>query len=659
MPIRPWLFRSAVVSSFVLYAAASHAGIIATENAKTGVSPAGSFIALDDGTAAADGIVDVYMGEWSIKQGDSIHLKVRSTTGYDVSIFRLGWYGGAGATLVTQVSGSAADPQPYPTADATYGLAEAGWHVSNTIATDETWTPGVYAARIEQPSGKMGETIFVIRDDALTTKLPVLFVLSTATHEAYNAWPGPSRGGKSLYAFNCSSASVSSDTIVPPIQAVKVSFDRPFFVGGGTADLTRYEYPFVRWLEMKGSWDVAYANDQDLQANPSLVSGRKMIVIVGHAEYYSATMRNALVAARDAGTNLLFATGDTISWQVRFEAGAGGANNTMVGYKENYAKDPEYKIGAPDMTRPWKTVGHPAIELAGVESSGQIRDAYGAGKPDFAFDSKGAAALGWADLTVNFAAHWLFAGTGMISGDKIKYVMGYEVDSTLIGSTEFDPYRPPGQTVLGTITQDADGTRKGAVGYYKAASGAEVVGMSAIAWSWALDDYAEQQSSSPPPPSSIDAHAQQMMVNVFDRFTSATAPTDTDAGPPPDVGPDPDATSPDDSAIPDVPPPDGFDAAFDVTPSDASGTDTTNPADSTGGDATLADSSGPSDTSSGGVDSSFGDAGPTTDAGGSVSEQGSSSCSCDVPGSSASSSFDAIAIAAAAIGLVASRRRKR
>src|SRR5439155_9196574 len=128
--------------------------------------------------------------------------------------------------------------------------AEAGWQVNVTIPTDASWTPGVYAARAEQSGGKMGETIFVVRDDALAGgRLPVLFLLSTATHEAYNAWPGPSRGGKSLYAFNCSSASVSSDTIMPPIQAVKVSFDRPFFVGGGTADLTRYEYPFVRWLE--------------------------------------------------------------------------------------------------------------------------------------------------------------------------------------------------------------------------------------------------------------------------------------------------------------------------------------------------------------------------------------------------------------------------
>src|SRR5690242_17970565 len=122
MPIRPWIVRVSVVSSFVLYAAASHAGIISTENAKAGVSPAGSFVVQDDGTAASDGVVDVYMGEWSIKQGDAIHLKVRSTTDYDVSVFRLGWYGGAGATLVSHLTGQAADPQAYPTADATYGL---------------------------------------------------------------------------------------------------------------------------------------------------------------------------------------------------------------------------------------------------------------------------------------------------------------------------------------------------------------------------------------------------------------------------------------------------------------------------------------------------------------------------------------------------------
>lgn len=646
---------SAVASTFVLYAASAQAGLISTENAKAGVSPAGAFVASDDGSAAADGVVDVYPASWSLKQGDTLQLKVRSTTTYSVSVFRLGWYGGAGATLVTHTADQTADPQAYPVADATYGMAEAGWHANVSIATTG-WTPGVYIARAEQAGGKMAATFFVIRDDGMT-KLPVLFLVATATHQAYNAWPGPTRGGKSLYGFNCSSASVAMDTIIPPVQAVKVSYDRPFLVGGGTADVTRWEYPFVRWLEKMGRWDVAYASDTDLQADPSIAMGRKVIVVSGHAEYYSKNMRDALINARDAGTNLLFASGDSISWQVRFEAGAGGAQSTMVGYKENYGKDPEWKAGAPDATRGWKSLGHPSIEVSGVMSYGQIRDASGAGKPDFAFTASGAPALGWADLKVTYPGHWLYAGTGLVSGDRIKYVLGYEVDSTAQGDPTWDPWRPAGQTILGTIEQDSDGARKGAAGYYKAASGAEVVAMSAIAWSWALDDYAEQQSSSPPPPSSIDARAQKMMENVFDRWTSTTPPPPVpDAGPPPDVGPDPDATPPDDAPTPGPETPDAGDTMPPLP--DSAGTDTSVQGDSAvGGDTTIADTNG--------VDTTSGMDGALTDSSGAndgstppVSQTGSSGCSCELPGSSASSSFDAFALALAAIGLVAGRRAR-
>src|SRR5207253_7889128 len=126
-------------------------------------------------------------------------------------------------------SGFSADPQSYPTPSSTYGLAEAGWHTSVSIGTDSSWTPGVYVARVEQSGGRQGETFFVVRDDG--ARMPVLMVLSTNTHQAYNCWPGPRGSGKSLYGFNSSSWIPTSSSLQ---QAVKVSYDRPFFVGGGT-----------------------------------------------------------------------------------------------------------------------------------------------------------------------------------------------------------------------------------------------------------------------------------------------------------------------------------------------------------------------------------------------------------------------------------------
>ena len=702
--MRTFLFRSALGAAVLCAATQASAGVISIENAKPGAS--GDWVVLDDGTAAADGVVDVYPAEWSIAQLDSIHLKVRSTTTYDVRIFRLGYYGGTGATEVKVLTGNAADPQPYPTADATYGMAEAKWHTSVTIPTDTTWTPGVYAARIEQSGGgKQAETIFVIRDDKLAAKLPILFVLATNTHQAYNAWPGPLRGGKSLYGFNCSSASVSEDVIAPPVQAVKVSFDRPFFVGGGTADISRYEYPFFRWLERQGKWDVAYATDLDLEQHPGIMTGRSAVVFVGHSEYWSRPAFDNALAARDAKVNMLFATGDTVSWQVRFESGAAGSYSTMVGYKENYPHDPEQKaaLAAPDataaaphyalVTRGWKSLNdpRPGMKLTGVASYGQIRDAYGVGKPDYNVDSKGATAIGWADLVVNDPTFWLFAGTGMVGGDRIKNVMGYEVDSTAIGDGFYDAFRPGGcsdpakplcQRRLGTIYEVSDGKAKGATGYYMASSGAEVIGMGAIAWSWALDDYASKAVGG----GTVDAHAQQMMTNVFDRWTALTPPPPPP--PPPDggidVGPDPDASPPDEgfpdtgSGVPDIGPivdtgvadssmPDAGgdttapDTAVADSPADSLVDSTTDASadsqvDGTTQDTNVADGAVDSTT---GSDGSVQDSGTNDDAGPPQVSDTGSSCGCTIPGQdNADSGAIALAIGGLAYAVAARRRRK-
>ncbi|MEO7094718.1 MAG: N,N-dimethylformamidase beta subunit family domain-containing protein, partial [Polyangiales bacterium] len=398
--LRPRLASLLAFSTVTLAASASYAGIIADENAKAGIT--GSWTARDDGTARFDGVVDLYPAQWSIARGESIKLKVRSTTTYDVRVMRLGWYGGAGATEVKVVTGQPASPQAYPTADAKYGLAEAKWTDSVTIATDSTWTPGLYVARAETSDGKDAVTFFVIRDDGLTAKLPILLVVGIATHQAYNAWPGDAKGGKSLYGFNSSPAH-PTDSIGTLNQAVRVSYDRPFLVGGGTGDVGGYEYPYIRFLEKNG-WDVAYATDVDLHEHPEIATGRRVITFSGHQEYTTGKIFDTALAARDAGTNFLFLSGDTWSWQVRLEAGGGGALSTEIGYKESFVKDPEQKAAfaartAGDIptaiehfklvTRGWKNLEQddtttpkidlrrPGMLLTGVQSAGVIRQTDG------------------------------------------------------------------------------------------------------------------------------------------------------------------------------------------------------------------------------------------------------------------------------------------
>jgi hypothetical protein len=502
--------------SSLLFATTARAGVITDENQKPGTT---DWQVSNDGTAAEDGVVDVYPSMRSISPGDSVALKIRSTARYDVHVFRMGWYGGAGAREVATFHDLPANPQPYPRAESQYGFAAPNWSDSVVVTTDATWTPGLYVARVDQPSGEQGATFFVVRDDALPSgeHLPILAVVSTFTHEAYNAWPSQKRGGKSLYAFNSTEERPAESSFT---QAVKVSLDRPFETGAGLADVPNYEYPYLRFLEKNG-WDVAWCTDEDLHSRPDLVAGRRVITGAGHWEYWSTEMFDNALAARDEGTSFLFLTGDTLSWHVRLE------DSTLVAYKESWEKDPEQleavaarEAGDIDrarahfarVTRQLKELEYdpehgiderrPGMLLTGVLSAGM-------------FD--GAGDFPWADFVVRAPKHWIFSGTGMKSGDRIANVMGYEYDSALFGLPQWDAFRPAGQERLGSIV-DLKGTPHGSAASYRTGA-SEVVSLGAIAFVWALDDFAPKNAGITKP--TVDARAQRMVNNALHRWTAS------------------------------------------------------------------------------------------------------------------------------------------
>ena len=71
---------------------------------------------------------------------------------------------------------------------------------------------------------------------------------------------------------------------------------------------------------------------------------------MGHDEYWSAQQRANVEAARDAGVNLAFFSGNEIFWKTRWENsidGSGTAHRTLVSYKETHANakiDPEPNV---------------------------------------------------------------------------------------------------------------------------------------------------------------------------------------------------------------------------------------------------------------------------------------------------------------------------
>src|SRR5207237_3702556 len=181
------------------------------------------------------------------------------------------------------------------------GLYDAGnWTESASWAVPANATSGIYFAKLtREDTGGASHIFFVVRDDA--SHSPLLFQTSDSTWQAYNDY-----GGNSVYV------GTSGDV---DDRAVEVSYNRPLVVRGTSGGLGDYnspfhaEYPMVRWLEANG-YNVSYFTDVDSDRNGSLIKNHNVFMSVGHDEYWSGGQRANVEAARDAGVNLAFFSGN-------------------------------------------------------------------------------------------------------------------------------------------------------------------------------------------------------------------------------------------------------------------------------------------------------------------------------------------------------------
>ena len=112
----------------------------------------------------------------------------------------------------------------------------------------------------------------------------------------------------------------------------------------------------VRWLERNG-YDVSYFTGVDADRRGAEILEHKAFLSVGHDEYWSGGQRANVEAARDAGVNLAFFSGNEIFWKTRWENSIDGSNTdhrTLVSYKETHANakiDPDPCLDR-DLARP-------------------------------------------------------------------------------------------------------------------------------------------------------------------------------------------------------------------------------------------------------------------------------------------------------------------
>ena len=237
----------------------------------------------------------------------------------------------------------------------------------------------------EDGEAATSEAFFVVRPSARSSADGIL-VLATNTYNAYNQW-----GGKCMYS-----------------GATKLSFDRPLERGylrrpawpdevaydGRVLSLTdepdeehlqlqeylaEFDYPlwcasggwhtwerrFVRWAEGAGM-TLDFAVNSDLQFHPEVLDGQRLMLSVGHDEYWSAGMRDRADAFVEAGGSWAIFSGNTCFWQVRYE----DDGRTMVCYKGKAQSD-DPVFGTDDhksLTSMWSlpSIGRPEAETTGL-----------------------------------------------------------------------------------------------------------------------------------------------------------------------------------------------------------------------------------------------------------------------------------------------------
>src|ERR1700722_8564282 len=217
--VRSFAFLCVVLVCFGLSLAAfgqncsSPANPIEAENCLPGNPPSQW-----DVSGAGDPTIQGFGTDISVNAGQTITFKVKTdANAYTIEIYRIGYYSGMGARLITTLLPSAHLPQSQPAclSDAATGLLDCGnWVASGSWQVPSNATSGIYFAHlVRSDTGGDSHIVFVVRNDA--SHSAILFQTSDESWQAYNGY-----GGKSLYG--------PDDVFDPTNHAYKVSYNRPF-----------------------------------------------------------------------------------------------------------------------------------------------------------------------------------------------------------------------------------------------------------------------------------------------------------------------------------------------------------------------------------------------------------------------------------------------
>ena len=463
---------------------------IVAENAKTGtawwVVPPG-----------ASGSIEGYADKVSVQVGEVVTLHVSSSAPtFHVEAYRMGYYQGIGARLITTSPEAPGVSQPPPVLISPTNTIECSWTPSVQLTVDATWPPGAYLLKLVGATGAHSYVPLCVRDDMSQSAIVIMH--SVTTWQAYNRW-----GGYSLYYGNKGGALTYTQNPAGGTYADRariVSFDRPYCNdwAAGASDFVGNELPLIFHAEQLGL-DVSYWTDVDLHEQPGLLANHRALFSLGHDEYWSTPMRTGVEGAIQRGLNVAFLGANAFYRQIRFGPSPLGPDRHVICYK-SAAEDPLTGKDNALVTVNWEDspVSSPESQMTG----GMYQD----------IDAD-------ADIVVYDPTSWALAGTGLTAGQHLSKAL----------QGEFDKYVPSGgaPTDVDIITHSIVANRHGNYSdmtWYTAPGGGGVIDVGNASWVGQLADAPLIPTNVlPSPVPGVTPYLLRIMENIYSVLGMAPA----------------------------------------------------------------------------------------------------------------------------------------
>jgi hypothetical protein len=394
------------------------------------------------GMGGQRGEIWCYTDSIAYPPGATVRLSVCSTAQrYQLAIMR----DGAAALPVLRREVRGARWQDAPDQCSVIGC---GWEPSVEFRVGEDWPSGAYRITLTAQGPDDNELsahhLFIVRPLAGAKAQRILQVAASATWTAYNTWGGSNHyQGITGPKRNQYATTVSLERpwcrgfVVLPEGAPRVPLEAGPPPGAGpryphlewafangysnkyaSSGWASYDRHFLRWAESAG-FQVDLASQHELHSHPEILDGYPCVVFVGHDEYWTWEMRDAVDHYVESGGQVARFAGNFM-WQMRLERG--GKAQVCYKYRAR-AEDPVYGSADPSRTSgSWEAreTGRPGALTFGLNATNGLYAGWGACAP-----------RGVRGFPVYRPEHWAFAGTGLCYGDLLGaqgHAFGYEVD---------------------------------------------------------------------------------------------------------------------------------------------------------------------------------------------------------------------------------------